>query len=194
MKKINKYKNYNKIVFYLSFIIILVLFAAKSNAQARRGHPAVRRNVVRVEHLPGHYETVVVHKNKYFYNNGFFYKRGPRGYAIIHPPIGARIRILPRGYTIVKFGGLSYFYINGAYYNYIPTEKVYVVVDKPANVSNAPDSNLDQVKMNDGSVLEGVFQSGTDSTITINVNGDMREIPINEINSITFAQSIQEDN
>ena len=43
--------------------------------------------------------------------------------------------------------------------------------------------------MNDG--LEGVFQSGTDSTITINVNGNMREIPIN---SITFAQSIQEDN
>ena len=194
MKNINKYRNLKKVIFYLSFIIILVVFTAESNAQVRRGHPVVRRKVVRVDHLPGHYETAMVHKNTYFYNNGFFYRRGPQGYAIIHPPIGARIRVLPRGYTIVKFGGLSYFYINGAYYNYIPAEKVYVVVDKPENVPNAPSSNLDQVKMYDGSFLEGVFQSGTDSTITININGDMREIPINEINSITFAQSIQEDN
>ena len=116
------------------------------------------------------------------------------GYILINAPIGARIRALPLGYTIVRFGGLSYYYLNGAYYNYIPSENVYVVVNKPGNALNLPSNNLDQVKLYDGSTVEGIFQSGTDSTITIEVNNEMREIPINNIISITFAQSISESN
>lgn len=193
--KICKYKNINKIVFLIGIVFLSFLFLSEANAQVRRGHRVVGRSrVVRVEHLPNHYETVVVRKNTYFYHNGFFFKRGPRGYAIIKPPIGARIRVLPLGYTIVKFGGLSYYYLNGAYYNYIPSENVYVVIEKPADASAAPTNDLDQVKLYDGSTVEGIFQSGTDSTITIKVNDEIREIPINNIISITFAKSIPEDN
>ncbi len=191
---IRKYENFNKVTLFIAIIFLLLLFLAETNAQVRRGHPKVeRRRVARIEHLPPHYETIVVHKKNYFYHNGFFYNRGPRGYVVIGAPIGARLRVLPLGYTIVKFGGLSYYYLNGAYYNYIPSENVYVVVDRPGNPPNAPSSNLDQVKLYDGSTIEGIFQSGTDSTITLKVNNEMREIPINNIISITFAQSIPDN-
>ena len=193
--KIFKYSYLNKIVFFTGFLILSILFISETNAQARGGyHRIERRRVVRVQHLPPHYETIVVHKNNYFYNNGFFYRRGPRGYAVIGAPIGARIRVMPLGYSVIKFGGLSYYYLNGVYYNFIPSENVYVVVNKPRNAPNLPSSNLDQVKLYDGSTIEGVFQSGTDSTITIKVNEEMQEIPINNIISITFAQSISQSN
>ena len=193
--KVFKFSKLNKAVFLAGIFIFSILFLAEVNAQVRREHPrAERRRAVRIEHLPHHYETIVVHRNNYFYHNGFFYRRGPRGYILINAPIGARIRALPLGYTIVRFGGLSYYYLNGAYYNYIPSENVYVVVNKPGNALNLPSNNLDQVKLYDGSTVEGIFQSGTDSTITIEVNNEMREIPINNIISITFAQSISESN
>lgn len=185
----------NKSIFYAGIIIFSFLFLAELNAQSRKPHPgAVRRGTVRVEHLPPHYETIVVHRKNYFYQNGSFYQRGPKGYVIIGAPIGARIRTLPLGFTIVRFGGLSYYYLNGAYYNYIPSENVYVVIDKPGSASGIPSINLDQVKLYDGSIVEGIFQSGTDSTITIKVNNEMREIPINNIISIIFAQSIPGSN
>jgi hypothetical protein len=189
-----QYKNLDKLAFFTMIIFLSFLFLAETNAQVRRGHhESGRRRTVRVEHLPSHYETIVVHKKNYFYHNGFFYNRGPGGYILIGAPIGARLRFLPAGYTIVKFGGLSYYYLNGAYYNYIPSENVYVVVNRPGNAPNAPSSNLDQVKLYDGSTIEGIFQSGTDSTVTIKVNNEMREIPINNIISITFAQSIPDN-
>ncbi len=191
VSKYFKYEYFNKVIFLVGVVFLSILFLAETNAQAKRGHPKVeRRRVVRVEHLPSHYETIVVHKKNYFYHNGFFYSSGPRGYVVIGAPLGARIRALPLGYSIVKFGGLSYYYLNGAYYNYIPSDNVYVVVNNPGNAPNAPSSNLDQVKLYDGSTVEGVFQSGTDSTITLKVNNEIREIPINNIISITFAQSI----
>lgn len=183
--------NFNKFLFLTGIIFFSVLFLTETNAQARREHQRIeRRRAVRIEHLPPHYETIVVRKKNYYFHNGFFYGRGPRGYTVIGAPVGARIRILPLGYTMVRFGGLSYYYLNGAYYNYLPSENVYVVVNKPGNTPNIPDNNLDQVKLYDGSVVEGIFQSGTDSTITIKVNSEIREIPISNIISITFAQAI----
>ena len=188
---VDKFNMLKRIVFITGILIFSILFLTEANAQERREHPrSERRRTVRVEHLPPHYETVAVHRQNYFYNNGFFFRKGPRGYVAIGAPIGARIRVLPLGYTIIKFGGLSYYYLNGAYYNYIPSENVYVVVNKPGNAQVLPSSSLDQVKLYDGSVIEGIFQSGTDSTITIKVNDEMREIPINNIISITFAQSV----
>lgn len=193
--KIFNYNYFNKIIFVTGIIFFSILFLAELNAQVRRGHSRIeRRRVTRIEHLPPHYETVVVHKKNYFYHNGFFYQRGGRGYVVIGAPIGARIRYLPLGYSIVRFGGLSYYYLNGAYYNYIPSDNVYVVVNRPGNPPNVPSNNLDQVKLYDGSTIEGIFQSGTDSTITIKVDNEMREIPINNIISITFAQSIPGSN
>ena len=193
--RIFEFNYLNGTAFFAGIIIFSFLFLAETNAQARREHPRnERRRVVKVEHLPPHYKTIVVNRNNYFYNNGSFYRRGPGGFVIIGAPIGARIRTLPLGYTIVKFGGLSYYYLNGAYYNYIPSENVYVVVNKPGNAPGLPSSNLDQVNLYDGSIVEGIFQSGTDSTITIKVNNEIREIPINNIISITFAQSISGSN
>jgi Family of unknown function (DUF6515) len=191
--KLCKYGNFNNLTL-MGIILLSFLIISTINAQARRGHVVVRKRVVRVEHLPPHYETIVIHKKNYFYNNGFFYRRGPRGYSIIRAPIGARLRVLPVGYTIVKFGGLSYYYFNGAYYYYVPAENVYVVVEKPADAVNTPENKFDQVKLYDGSTVEGVFQSATDSTISIEVKDEIQEIPINNIISITFASSISEDN
>jgi len=193
--KIYEFDYLNKNDFLAGIIIFSFLFLVETNAQVRREHPRnERRRAVRVEHLPPHYETIVVNRNNYFYHNGSFFKRGPRGYVVIGAPLGARVRALPLGYTIINFGGLSYYYLNGAYYNYIPSENAYVVVNKPGNASVVSSSNLDQVRLYDGSIVEGIFQSGTDSTITIKVNNEIRKIPINNIISITFAQSISGSN
>ncbi|MEJ2613337.1 MAG: DUF6515 family protein [Ignavibacteriaceae bacterium] len=189
--KIFGFNYLNKTVFLAGIIIFSFLFLVETNAQVRREHPRnERRRAVRVEHLPTHYESIVVNRKNYFYHNGSFFRRGQKGYVIIGAPVGARVRALPLGYVIVNFGGLSYYYLNGAYYNYIPSENVYVVVNKPGNAPGLPSRNLDQVKLYDGSIIEGIFQSGTDSTISIKVNNEIREIPINNIISISFAQSI----
>jgi hypothetical protein len=186
-------KNLNRNNFLIALIFLSFLFITEANAQARRGHhELVRKRNVRVEHLPPHYETIVVHKNNYYYNKGFFYRRDPRGFTIVTAPVGARIRVLPGGYSTVKFGRFSYYYLNGAYYRYLPAERIFVVVENPGNENNQ--SNFDRVKLYDGSVVEGIFKSGSDSTISIKVNGEIKEIPINNIISITFAQSIPENN
>jgi hypothetical protein len=46
--------------------------------------------------------------------------------------------------------------------------------------------------MNDGTTVEGVFQSATDSTVTLKVGDQNRDINISDIISINFAPTINE--
>jgi Family of unknown function (DUF6515) len=192
MLPLSRRRRYRRIILIILLgLLTSFTFFTETNAQARRMH-AEHRRAVRIAHLPPHYTNIVVGPRRYFYNGGIFYRRTRAGYAIVTAPIGARIAALPVGFVRLRIGRADYFYFNGVYYNYIPEDRVYVVVEKPAGAEDVSNLKLDLVKMYDGSTLQGVFQSATDSTITFMVNNEDQVIPINSIISITFAPSIQD--
>lgn len=179
------------VLIILMGLITFLIFMNEANAQVRRVRIEHRR-AVRVEHLPRNYVNVAVGPRRYFYHGGIFYSRVGKSYTIVRAPLGARIAVLPVGYARIRIGGLDYFYFHDVYYRYIPADRVYVVVEKPAGAENVSDLKLDQLKMYDGTTLQGVFQSATDSTITFEVDNENRVIPINNVISINFAPSIQD--
>jgi hypothetical protein len=192
MLKYLKYRNFT-LIFILSLISSFV-FLTKTFAQERREHTERREHIermehppVRVSHQPQNYMGVVVGSRRYFYNGGSFYIRARGGYNVVAAPIGAMIRVLPEGFVSLRIGEMDYYCFNGIYYNYLPDQACYVVVEKPAGADNVVDLKLDQVKMYDGTTVEGVFQGATDSTITLKVGDNIRDINISDIISITFA-------
>ena len=192
--KIFKRINYNsKAAIFILSLFISFIFIANADAQARRIRvERVNPAPVRVVHGPHNYTTVVVGSRKYFYDGGSFYTRTRAGYNVIPAPIGARIRILPVGCINMRIGAMDYYYYNGVYYNFLPDQNEYVVVEKPAGADNVQDLKLDQVKMYDGSTLLGVFQGATDSTISLKIGDQVRDINISDIISIEFAPSIDD--
>jgi len=184
--------NFNKRAFMFFLILIISMsFYSQTNAQGRRGH-SEKRYEPRIGYYSHNYERVDIGTRRYFYRNGSFYRRTRRGFNVIAAPIGARIRVLPYGFVTFRIGSLDYFYYNGVYYNFLPDQNVYVVVQKPANADNNSNLKLDQVKLYNGSVLYGVFQGATDSTITLRVGNQNQDINISNIISINFAPFISD--
>ena len=103
------------------------------------------------------------------------------------PVIGTHIRILPAGYVSFWLGGLEYYYHDGIYYRYLPSDEVYVIVEKPNGAEKVANLKFDQVILNDGSVVEGEFIGGTGTTVIIKVGDKEHEININDVKSIQFA-------
>jgi len=191
-------KNSKNVTFIFVLIISVVLiFSLKTFGQHRERGTVWHRNIprhvlVRPVPLMRTYARVPVSGRNYFYRDGSFYRRDRLGYHVIAAPIGARVGLLPFGYLMFRFGALDYYYYNGIYYNYLPGENCYVVVQKPADVNNPENLKLDQIKLYDGSILNGVFQGATDSTVTLRMNDQDRVINIGDIISIEFAQSISD--
>jgi hypothetical protein len=190
------------VVFALIFISVCFLPVSTSAQQRERGRQRVKERTV-IRNVPRHnmvrpvapmrdYAKVSVAGRNYFYRGGAFYRRDRIGYHVIVAPFGARVAFLPPGYRTFRFGALDYYYFNGIYYNYLPDQNVYVVVQKPANVDNPGNLKLDQIKLYDGSTLNGVFQGATDSTVTLLVNNEDRVINIGDIISIKFAPTIND--
>jgi hypothetical protein len=154
----------------LTLIIFLLLFAsffsfAEANAQSRRGHSGRGRT------------------------GSFYFSHNP---VHFDARIGTRIRVLPFGYLPLWFGGIPYYYYDGIYYQYFPGDGVYMVVNKPAGADKVQNIKFDQVKLYDGSTLEGVFEGATDSTITLRIADKDHDINIGNVVSITFAPSIKD--
>jgi Family of unknown function (DUF6515) len=167
--------SYKKPAFIL-FVVFTMLFtcSVEANAQGRgHGGRGVRGSF---GHFPHH---------------SFGIAGGRYGHYFA-PRIGARVRFLPPGYIPFWVGGFEYYYYDGLYYQYFPTDKVYVVINKPSGADTAPNLKFDQVKIYDGSTLEGIFEGGTDSTITLRVGNEDHDININDVVSITFAPSIED--
>ncbi len=183
---------YRKIIMTLALVLITTLmFFSETEAQRRRDDKIRRDNrAERVLPFLHNYTRIAVGPRNYYYNAGTFYVRSRRGYSIIQAPVGARIRTLPVGFAQLSFGGLNYYYFNGTYFRYFPDQHVYIVVENPSNAQNVSNLKLDQVKLYNGSVLYGIFQSGTDSTITLRVGNEDEDIYISDIISINFAPSI----
>lgn len=176
------------------FLVAILLFISEDNAQVRRRRVEVRKVALPVMFVPNlhNYTSVVVGSKRYFFEGGTFFVRSRGGFKVVSAPIGARIRVLPVGFTILRIGGLDYYYYNGVYYNFLPDQNVYVVVEKPAVVNKVTNLKLDQVKLYNGSVINGIFQGATDSTITIRVGNHNQDINITDIISIYFAPTISD--
>jgi hypothetical protein len=191
-----KYFNYKNLALMTILAVVLSFgFSSETNAQIIRGHIGIGIGIrahARVARLHPNYLSIYVGPRRYYYDAGYFYVRGRDGYNVVAAPVGARIRALPAGYVTVRFDGINYYYFNGVYYSYLPEEETYVVVEKPSGVPNNENMKLDRVRLNNGSVVEGVFQGATDNSITIKVGDENRDINISDIVSITFAPTIDE--
>ena len=113
-------------------LLMVFLFAFNANTYAqhrdrRENARAYKRGVI--EH--NEYRDIVVKDRHYFYRGGYFYDRRPEGYVKVVAPFGARISILPRGYEVIRVHRHKYFRFGGIFYQFLPREKVYVVVQAP---------------------------------------------------------------
>ena len=127
-----------KILLALAAIVIIIF--ANITAQDReerhpgklykeRAHEKDRKEtVVKVRE---NYREVIVKDKHYFFREGIFYERGPKGFAAVTAPLGARIDILPVGFRIVHVRRVKYYLLRGVYYRFLPRERVYVVVKVP---------------------------------------------------------------
>jgi hypothetical protein len=111
--------------------LILVYGSLSEQAFADR-KPRVDHRLGRViRTLPPGHRTINVVKKRYYYRKGVFYRKGPRGFAVVSPPVGARIGSLPSGYTRVRARGGIYYYRHGGFYRHYPRTRTYVVVAAP---------------------------------------------------------------
>jgi hypothetical protein len=173
---VSYYSIFRKLIFIL-FILFVTLFTISAGVNAQGRHGSSGRS-------GGRSFTLFSHRS---YGFGGFH----HGYHFF-PRIGARFNILPFGYTAFWLDGLEYFYCNGNYYQYYPADRVYVVVNKPAGADKVSNLKFDQVHLYDGSTLEGIFESATDSTVTLKIGDKNHDININDIVSINFAPSVQD--
>lgn len=83
------------------------------------------------DHVPRGHVVVPFHNSRYFFHGGVWYRpEGPR-FVVVTPPIGLTLSLLPPYYTTVWIGGVPYYYADGVYYAWRPSERVYEVVDPP---------------------------------------------------------------
>lgn len=120
------------------FIIAAILLSLTVNISAQNRKKDLREKKAKVKYRKEvtvkhdvMYKEILVKKKHYFYREGYFYDRRPEGYVKIVAPIGARIRLLPHGYKIVRVHRAKYYLYAGVYYRLIPRERVYVVVNTP---------------------------------------------------------------
>jgi hypothetical protein len=95
-----------------------------------RYYPAV--GTIRPD-LPGGYHPYFHGHDRFFFAGGVWYApRGP-GFAVVAPPVGLVIGVLPAYYSTVWFAGVPYYYADNVYYTQAPDQNGYVVADPPPN-------------------------------------------------------------
>lgn len=81
--------------------------------------------------LPGDYRPYYRGRDRFYFSGGIWYApRGP-GFAVVAPPPGLVVSVLPPYYSTVWIGGYPYYYANDVYYTWQPDQNGYVVVDPP---------------------------------------------------------------
>lgn len=114
----------------LSFVLEIFFLSAGNPAFAQQKYHHSGRAIYRpghvVERLPQGHHTVHVGQRNYFYQGGIFYRKDPKGFIVVRPPLGAVIVGLPVGFTTVVIAGITYFLFADAYYR--PVSAGYMVV------------------------------------------------------------------
>ncbi|MFC2076773.1 DUF6515 family protein [candidate division KSB1 bacterium] len=181
----------------LMLVFSLTLLTAEADAQrrgqrGRRSAPAIRHRPQyrhkTISRLPFGHRRMRFGGHNYFHHGGRFYRRSRIGFSIVTGPLGARFHVLPPGYTTIHFGGIPYYRHYGTYYNYRPETKEYVVVEPPSEAAAG-----DVIKTKGGSTLVGRFLGGDETTVEMEVDGEVIEIEVANIQSITFKQTVESD-
>jgi hypothetical protein len=95
-----------------------------------RYYPAV--GTIRSD-LPAGYHPYFHGPDRFFFAGGVWYApRGP-GFAVVAPPVGLVVGVLPAYYSTVWFAGAPYYYADNVYYTQSPDQNGYVVSDPPPN-------------------------------------------------------------
>lgn len=146
----------------------------------RRTRRRVRRRVTRRAHyryrsLPKYRAVVatapsaavVITKGgaTYRYHKGIFYNKGPRGFVVVRPVRGVRIRALPVGHRTVVVSGANYYYYYGTFYTSV-SQNEYEVVDAPEGaVVDALPEGYEVLTKNDQEYysLDGVYYQEVDA-------------------------------
>ena len=139
-----------------------------------------KRTVV-VTKLPAGHKKIIVHKNPFYFTKGVWYKKGSSGYVVVRAPLGARIKALPIGYTVVVRANIKYYHYYGAYYKYDPDNKEYYVVEALTEVQD-----YDVITLTDGEILKGCYLGGNEETVEFQVDEDVYVIDISDIESILY--------
>lgn len=103
------------------------------------------------------HEVVIVGHQRYHYHDGRFYRPAWFGFefAVVSPPIGVVVRVLPFGYRTIIVGGGTYYYYDNIYYTTCPSG--YIVVPAPVVTPTAV------------TVPAAQPQAASGETVTINV-------------------------
>lgn len=181
----------------LSVVALLscLTLAPTANAQRRRvyGERGRSPHMVIAPVRPLHPHPLIVGGRRYFYDGGYYYRGGRRGYVMVPAPLGARMRVLPYGFLRFRVGPVPYYYFGGVYYQYIPDDNVYVVVQKPSGAPSeepaAATATEDKAALTDGTTVSGTFVGAGADSVQFQVNGHVQSIPISKITSINFAPS-----
>ncbi len=89
-----------------------------------------------VRALPRHHDVAVHNGLRFYYGGGLWYSNDrPGRYAVVIPPPGIVVRLLPPVHSTLYFGQTPYYYANSTYYMQVP--QGYAVVAPPTRVAAA---------------------------------------------------------
>jgi hypothetical protein len=170
-----KAKTWISIVGALAGAAALVLAAGTANADpphGPRGGPGPRPGFDHMDARFGHnhyypsrgYEVrdlprdrVIVGGGRYYYSGGIWYApRGPR-FVVVGPPLGVYVPILPAYYTTVYYDGVPYYYANDTYYQWVPDQNQYEVVQLPGDENVAQTQPEPAVQAAATTVTDDIF-------------------------------------
>lgn len=100
------------------------------------------RRGYRVRELPHGYRTFQHRHERYFFDDGIWYRPGVEGFIVVAPPIGLTLSVLPPYYTTIWANGVPYYYADDVYYRWLPAERAYVVSAPPPDKEVVEDTNI----------------------------------------------------
>ncbi len=155
------------------------------NKNPKKTHVVVTKRHVAKPHvikaLPPQHVKVVVKDKDYFYHAGVWYGPGPDGYRVIVAPRGARVKVIPAGYTVVVYSGVTYYCYYGTYYRFDDQTTEYYVVSPPEEAQTT-----DILYLVDGDILKGSYLGGNSDVVRFEVGDEINEIDLTDIISISF--------
>ena len=131
---------------------LLLLTAMPALSTAAPGHGAPRGYIFDNRYNHGHYYPragtafralppgglrVPYRGGDFYFHGGAWYRPWGSRFVVVAPPIGIALSILPPYYSTVWFGGVPYYYADGAYYLWRPEQHEYVVSAPPPDTAPA---------------------------------------------------------
>ncbi len=150
--------------------------------QRHQEHPGPRFQKKMIRQLPRGYTKAAFGGKMFFHRDGIFYRPTPGGYVAITGPVGYRVNRIPALAVKVRIGPVEFYYHYGTYYRYVPEERVYVVVNPER------DFGRDTLTLIDGRMYYGQFLRGDSRSVDFRTGGEILEIGVQDILSLTFAR------